>query len=37
MILQYFNYEVELYVQNETETHFSSGVYSMCYLTMWIK
>ena len=26
-----FNYEVELYVQNETETHFSSGVYSVLF------
>jgi len=26
-----FNYEVELYVQNETEAHFSSGVYSVLF------
>ena len=26
-----FNYEVELYVQNETESHFSSGVYSVLF------
>lgn len=26
-----FNYDVELYVQNETETHFSSGVYSVLF------
>jgi hypothetical protein len=25
------NYEVELYVQNESETHFSSGVYSVLF------
>lgn len=25
------NYEVELYVQNETESHFSSGVYSVLF------
>ena len=26
-----FGYDVELYVQNETETHFSSGVYSVLF------
>lgn len=26
-----FGYEVELYVQNETESHFSSGVYSILF------
>ena len=26
-----YGYEVELYVQNETETHFSSGVYSVLF------
>jgi peptidoglycan hydrolase-like protein with peptidoglycan-binding domain/predicted nucleotidyltransferase len=26
-----YGYEVELYVQNESETHFSSGVYSVLY------
>ena len=30
-----FGYEVELYVQNEVETHFSSGVYSILY-DMWV-
>ena len=26
-----YDYEVELYVQNETESHFSSGVYSILF------
>ena len=26
-----YNYDVELYVQNETESHFSSGVYSVLF------
>lgn len=29
--IKLFGYEVELYVQNEVETHFSSGVYSVLY------
>jgi len=29
--IKIFGYEVELYVQNETEAHFSSGVYSVLY------
>lgn len=29
--LKIFGYDVELYVQNETETHFSSGVYSVLF------
>ncbi len=29
--IKIFGYEVELYVQNESESHFSSGVYSVLY------
>jgi predicted nucleotidyltransferase len=29
--IKIFGYEVELYVQNESEAHFSSGVYSVLY------
>jgi predicted nucleotidyltransferase len=29
--LKIFGYDVELYVQNETESHFSSGVYSVLF------
>jgi len=29
--IKIFGYEVELYVQNATEAHFSSGVYSVLY------
>jgi predicted nucleotidyltransferase len=29
--IKIYNYEVELYVQNETEAHFSSGVYSVLF------
>jgi predicted nucleotidyltransferase len=29
--LKIFGYDVELYVQNETEVHFSSGVYSVLF------
>jgi predicted nucleotidyltransferase len=29
--IKLFGYEVELYVQNEVESHFSSGVYSVLY------